>query len=198
MQGTMWRSLGLSAVACLLLVLGAGCSAESKLASNSDLSGGLWTIAVNSSAFKQMEAIPEKYAADGMNTSPPLKWSKGPNLLKEWALIVQDADEKLEDGYPATLWSVYRIPANVTELPEGASKSMSYPQGKNYKGENGYVGPSAKPGKRHRIYFQVFALDEPQDIPAGADRETIRKLFKGHVLSKGILIGTYTGPEEKK
>src|SRR5437867_3429960 len=104
---------------CAMLGLSlAGCSAESKLASNSDLSGGLWGVALHSAAFKHMEAIPEKYTQEGMNLSPPLNWSKGPSLLKEWALIVEDADAKMPDGRPAAHWMVYKIPASVTELPE--------------------------------------------------------------------------------
>jgi len=184
--------MGLAAVGFLLLVgVGSGCSAEGKLASNSELSGGLWTVAVNSSAFKQGEAIPEKYTADGMNVSPPLKWSKGPSGLKEWVLIVQDADAKGKEGFPASHWSVFKIPGNVTELPEGASKTIKYPQGVNYEGGTGYAGPNATGSKPHRYYFQLFAVDADQDIANGATREQIIKNFKGHVLSKGILMGTY-------
>jgi len=192
MQGNTWRWMGLAAFGMLLTIgVGAGCSAEGKLASNSELSGGLWTVAVSSSAFKHGEAIPEKYTADGLNISPPLKWSKGPSGLKQWALIVQDADAKMTGGYPATHWAVYQIPASVTEFPEAASKSIKYPQGKNYLGEAAYAGPNA-PGKPHRYYFQLFALDAEQTIPNGATREVVLNTFKGHVLSKGILMGTYS------
>ena len=197
MQGNTWRWMGLAAFGMLLtLGVGAGCSAEGKLASNSELSGGLWTVAVNSSAFKNGEAIPEKYAADGMNISPPLKWSKGPSGLKQWVLIVQDADAKVKEGYPATHWAVFQIPANVTELPEGASKTIKYPQGKNYEGGVGYAGPNPSGDKPHRYYFQLFALDTEQDIPNGATRAEVIQNFKGHVLSKGYLIGTYAKPSK--
>jgi Raf kinase inhibitor-like YbhB/YbcL family protein len=192
MQGFMWRGMGMAAVGCLLLFVGVGCSAEGKLAANSELSGGLWTVGVSSTAFKHGEAIPEKYTAEGMNISPPLKWSRGPSGLREWILVVQDADAKAKEGYPATHWAVFKIPANVTEFPEGASKSIKYPQGRNYLGEANYAGPNPPGGKVHRYYFQLFAVDADQDIPAGATREQVIKNFKGHVLSKGWLMGTYS------
>ena len=196
MQAMMRRLAGMAAVCVLGSVV--GCNAESKLASNSELAGGLWTVSIKSSAFKNSEAIPERYTQDGANMSPPLSWSKGPSGLKEWALIVQDPDAKTKEGYPETNWAVYKIPADVTELPEGASRTLKNPQGLNFNGEVGYAGPKPPPGKTHRYFFQLFALDTVQDIPNGADRATVKEKFKGHVLSQGLLIGTYTGPEEKK
>jgi Raf kinase inhibitor-like YbhB/YbcL family protein len=170
-----------------------GCgSAANKLAMNSDLTGGLYGLSVTSTAFANNSPIPERYTADGMDISPPLKWGKGPNLTKEFALIVEDADARGAKGRPACHWMVYKIPADVTELPEAASRNLLYPQGKSYLGESGYAGPNPpRGGKPHRYYFQVFALDTEQDWPPGADRDTIRQMFKGHVLSKGMLIGTY-------
>jgi Raf kinase inhibitor-like YbhB/YbcL family protein len=191
MQLKMWRGLATSALGCLILALGVGCSAEGKLAANSELSGGLWTVPVSSSAFRQGEAIPAKYTADGQNISPPLKWSRGPSGVKEWILVVQDADAKGPNDYPLSQWSVFKIPASVTEFPEGASKMIKYPQGKNYLGEAAYAGPNPPGGKVHRYYFQLFAVDADQDIPNGATRDYITSHFKGHVLSKGWLMGTY-------
>lgn len=178
----------------------AGCSAESKLASKSALSGGLWTVKVQSPAFKHEGEIPEKYTQEGMNVSPPLKWSAGPAGVKEWVVIVEDADNKVtggaEKGRPTLHWMVYGIPGNVHELPEGAASQVTYLQGKNYKGETGYAGPMPPPGKKHRYYFQVFALDSEQSFAPGMTRTQLAEKFKGNVLSKGQLIGTYTLPSD--
>ena len=180
-------------VSVVVLVL-CGCSAKNKLAINSDLTGGLYGIKVTSPAFVDGGAIPERYTADGMDLSPPLKWSKGTNLTKEFAPIIEDADAKMphdKKGRPAVHWFLYKIPADVTELPEGVSRNTTFLQGKNYLGETGYAGPQPPPGKLHHYHVQVFALDTEQDWPAGADRDTIRGMMKGHVLSKGELVGTY-------
>ena len=177
-----------------------GCSAEGKLASRGELSGGLWTVKVSSPAFEHQGEIPELYTRDGLNLSPPLKWSAGPAGLKEWVLIVEDADATARSGpgkgRPLCHWLVYKIPAHVTELPERASEDMKYSQGRNYTGETGYAGPNPPKGKKHRYYFQLFALDEVQDFAPGLDGAELVKQFKGHVLSKGQLIGTYTSPKE--
>jgi Raf kinase inhibitor-like YbhB/YbcL family protein len=196
MNGTTLRALLL--VSAALSVVGCGSSAN-KLAINSDLTGGLYGLMVSSPAFQNNGPIPARYTADGMDVSPPLKWGKGPNLTKEFAIIVEDADAKQpgdKKGRPAIHWMVYRVPADVTELPEAASRNMTFAQGKNYEGDSGYAGPNPPPGsKPHRYYFQVFALDTEQEWPDNADRETIRSTFKGHVLSKGMLVGTYQAEE---
>jgi Raf kinase inhibitor-like YbhB/YbcL family protein len=189
--------IAVAAVCLGLSLVTVGCSAEGKLASNSELSGGLWGVSLTSTAFKSMEVIPEKYTQDGTNVSPPLKWSKGPSGVKEWVLIVEDADHKADDkDRPAVHWAVFKIPGNVTELPEGASRNMTHPQGKNYLGESGYAGPKLQGDKPHRYFFQIFALDTVQNLPAGADREMVKKNLQGYVLSKGQLVGMYPAPKE--
>lgn len=194
------RNLIVPAMALVWAALLGGCSAESKLASKSTLSGGLWSVKVQSPAFEHEGEIPEKYTQEGMNVSPPLKWSAGPSGVKEWVLIVEDADRQVsegpEKGRPMLHWMVYGIPGNVTELPEGAASQMKYMQGKNSSGENSYAGPMPLPGKKHRYFFQVFALDTEQDFSPGMTRLELAEKFKGNVLSKGQLVGTYILPED--
>src|SRR4051794_32747386 len=97
---------------CIIGTAAGGCSSESKLASNSDLSGGLWSLSVNSPAFNSDGMIPVKYTADGENVSPPLTWSGGPSGTREFILIVQDPDAP--GDFPYLHWFVYRIPATMT------------------------------------------------------------------------------------
>jgi Raf kinase inhibitor-like YbhB/YbcL family protein len=200
MRNTFQSGLALVVVVATSALFSGGCSAESKLASRSAMSGGLWTVKVTSPAFNNAEAIPEKYTQEGLNISPPLKWTAGPSGVREWAVVIEDADATYKDGpnkgLPLVHWAVYKIPGNVTELAEGAASSIQYPQGKNYLGENNYAGPKPPPGKKHRYFIQVFALDSEQEFSAGMDRHEIKKKFKGFVLSKGQLVGTYTSPKE--
>lgn len=190
-------------VLCLLILLlgvGGGCSLESKLASNSDLSGGLSAMQIRSPAFRDDHEIPKKFTAEGENISPPIRWSKGPSGVKEFLLIVEDVDAKTphdREGRPAVHWMVYNIPASVTELPEGASRGMTLPEGKNYLGDYAYAGPKPPKGKKHTYYFQIFALDTVQNFPPGLDRDGLAKLFVGNVLTKGVVTGTYGGEPEK-
>ena len=182
------RSISLGFQIFIIFAL-AGCSSDSKLATNSDLSGGLWSISVSSPAFNNMGMIPVKYTQDGENVSPPLAWSKGPGGTKEFVLVIEDPDAP--GDFPYLHWFVYRIPVTRNQLAEGASSDASLMQGKNYLGKVGYAAPKPPPGKTHRYFFEVFALDTPQDWPEGMERSMVRARFKGHVLAKGQLIGQY-------
>ena len=195
MRNTFW--FGAVLVVAALGVVG-GCKSDLRLASRSALSGGMWTVKIQSSAFQDSQPIPAKYTQEGENLSPPLKWSKGPSGLKEWILIVEDADTRIDgDGNPAVHWMAYKIPGSVTELPEGAATAAKFAQGKNYLGENGYAGPIASE-KRHRYFFQIFAVDTEQTFAPGITRAELAKQLKGFVLSKGMLIGTYQSPAKQK
>jgi hypothetical protein len=59
-----------AALAVVVAGFGFGCgSSERKLANRMELSGGLNTILVSSSAFRDDNPVPRKYTADGENVS---------------------------------------------------------------------------------------------------------------------------------
>lgn len=174
-----------------LLTALVGCNDnEKKLAGASESSGGLWSLTFGSPTFRNGEAIPKKYTVDGENISPPLKWSAGPDKTREFVLIVEDPDVKAKE--PFVHWVAYHIPATSRGLPEGAGSGTSATQGKNSKGLAGYVGPEPSPGKLNRYMFQLFAVDAPLEVDAaGADKAAVLRQMEGHVLAKGMYIGTY-------
>jgi Raf kinase inhibitor-like YbhB/YbcL family protein len=99
---------------------------------------------------------------------------------------------------PFVHWIVYGMPANQTRLPPGASSAMggstspaNMIQGANSKGSNSYDGPEPPPGKAHRYYFELFALDAAIILPAGATKEQVVAAMNGHTLTEGILMGKY-------
>ena len=55
-------------------------------------------LTVTSTAFKQMQPIPEAYTCDGADRSPPLSWSDPPASAKSMALICDNPDA------PRTTW----------------------------------------------------------------------------------------------
>ncbi len=149
---------------------------------------------VTSSAFQDGETIPREYTADGKNISPPLAWKGAPGNTESYALICEDPDA------PAGTWIhwlLYGIPAGVHELPAAASPGGTLPEGaregKNSFGKLGYGGPAPPPGKVHRYYFNVYALDLPHDQapPAGVGKQQLEGILKGHILAKGQLMGKY-------
>lgn len=138
---------------------------------------------VTSAAFKNNEPIPSEYTCDGVETAPPLSWSKVPAGTKSIAILVDDPDAPKGTF---THWLVTGIPATTTTitgaLPEGAVA------GKNDKGATGYAGP-CPPSGRHHYQFHVYALDIK--LPKAMTRNGFLSAVNGHILATGKLVGTY-------
>jgi len=150
------------------------------------------TIEVVSSAFDNGEFIPEIYTCDGEDISPDLKWSGYPSNTESFVLIMDDPDAPIGTF---THWVVYDIPKNVNAFPENFPKVPEVDgikQGITDFRRVGYGGPCPPPGKPHRYFIKVFALDIPSlGLPAGATRSQVESKMKGQVLSKGHLMGLY-------
>jgi Raf kinase inhibitor-like YbhB/YbcL family protein len=64
-------------------------------------------------------------------------------------------------------------------------------QGRNDFKRIGYGGPCPPPGKPHRYFFKLYALDTRLDLKAGTSRNEVESAMKGHVLSQTELMGIY-------
>ena len=146
--------------------------------------------------------------ADERKPSPPFAGSQFPTLPRQkqpWAppetksFAVTCHDPDAPTGSAFWHWVVFDIPADVTELPQGAgSGSMKgLPKGakhaRNDTGQPGYLGPAPPPGHGdHRYVFTVHALKEPQ---LGVD-ETATPAFVGfnltfNTVARGSVIPVY-------
>ena len=144
-------------------------------------------ITLTSSAFQEGAAIPARYTCEGADISPPLAWSGAPSGTKAFALINDDPDA------PAGTWVhwvLFNVPGGVTHLPEGAELSGAL-QGRNDSRKNGYSGPCPPPGKPHRYFFKLYALDAPLPLKPGATKADVEKAMQGHVLAETQLMGTF-------
>ena len=70
-------------------------------------------------------------------------------------------------------------------LPSGAK------QGKNDFSKIGYGGPAPPPGKPHRYYFKLYALDASLSLAPGATKKQVLAAMTGHVLAEATLLGKY-------
>jgi len=152
------------------------------------------TFEVTSSAFGHGQPIPAEYTKD---RSPDLEWPRGPEGCVSFALVCDDPDAPTNE--PFVHWVIFDIPADATGLPEGVSRKAKPPeakgavQGTNSFGRLGYDGPAPPPGHgTHHYRFQLYALDRILDLQAGCTKADLLRALKGHVLSKGELIGTYS------
>ena len=150
------------------------------------------TISVKSSAFANMQMIPDKYTDYFDKISPQISWSSAPKTAKSFVVMVEDPDASLK---PVTHWIVANIPANMTNLSENMPKtemSGGALQGGNITGKIGYYGPHPPPAdKPHAYHFQVFALDTMLDLPSGFNRQALLDKMKNHVVAKGEIVGMY-------
>ena len=121
-----------------------------------------------------------------------VKVSGVPPAAKSLALICDDPDA------PAGTWVhwvIYDLPPATAGLAEGVAKSPELAngakQGVNDYKRTGYGGPAPPPGKPHRYFFKLYALDARLDVKAGASRNELELAMKRHVLSQTELMGTY-------
>ena len=150
------------------------------------------TVELTSPAFEDGGTIPSKYTCDGADVSPPLEWSNVPEDAKSFALICDDPDAPMGTWVH---WVLYGLPADTTSLPEGVPADEAIGgvalQGTNDFKRIGYGGPCPPPGKPHRYFFKLYALDTELDLKPGAKKKDLEKAMKGHVLAQGQLVGRY-------
>jgi Raf kinase inhibitor-like YbhB/YbcL family protein len=149
-------------------------------------------ITVTSPAFSPGTTIPQFHTCDGQDFSPELAWHGVPAGTRSLALICDDPDAP---GGDWVHWVVFNIPPVVERLAGGidgrAEITPGGRQGRNDFGRLGYGGPCPPPGKPHRYFFRIYALDTALDLPPGTTRDELRAAMKGHVLAEGGLMGTY-------
>jgi len=150
------------------------------------------SITVTSSAFKEGESIPVEYTEDGEDVSPPLRWTNPPAGVKTFALICEDPDAPRGTF---THWVLFDLPADTRELKEAIPDEPVLPdgatQGMNDFKKAGYAGPAPPPGKPHRYFFRLYALDHKLALPPRAVVRELRDEMEGHILDEGHLMGTY-------
>jgi Raf kinase inhibitor-like YbhB/YbcL family protein len=143
------------------------------------------------SAFAPGQPIPQKFTCQGDDVSPALSWSGAPANTKSFALIADDPDAPVGTWVH---WVFYNLPAQTHSLPEGVPKSdhaQNAVQGTNDFKKMGYGGPCPPPGKPHRYFFKLYALDATLNLPPGATKADIEHAMQGHILAHAELIGTY-------
>lgn len=150
------------------------------------------TFSLVSPAFQEGEPIPVRYTCEGPDVSPPLEWNQVPEGTKAFALICDDPDAPVGVWVH---WVIYNIPSTMKALPEGIAKGDRWKepiaQGKNDFRFNGYGGPCPPPGKPHRYYFRLYALDEATGFPPGLTKKELLDKIKGHIIGEAVLMGTY-------
>lgn len=184
----MWRrTIAVVALGCSL----AGCSDDDRpafLAGAERMPDG---ITVSSTAFDAGQPIPEVYSCEGENVPPPLAWTGVPDEATELALVVEDPDAPDETFVH---WLVVGIDPSTTALtgtepPPGAQVLPGSSDNPTY------IGPCPPDNDGdHRYYFQVYALDGPVDLDAGAPPLAGVKAVREAAVAGGYVEGTFSRP----
>ncbi len=147
---------------------------------------------LTSTAFEPGKRIPTRYTCDGEDLSPPLSWKGIPEGTRSLVLVVEDPDAPRGTFVH---WIIYDIPPDLPGLPEGVPRQRELEngalQGINDFGVIGYRGPCPPPGKPHRYFFILRALDTVLHLDPGTTRAELEEALKGHVLGETKLMGTY-------
>jgi Raf kinase inhibitor-like YbhB/YbcL family protein len=177
-------------VAAFALLAGSSSAASSR--ARFDDKGGTMAFAISSPSFENGANIPKKFTCDGADVSPELHWSSPPAGTQSFALIADDPDAPVGTW---THWVLFDLPAETTSLPENVPKVDELPtggrQGRNDFRKIGYGGPCPPPGKPHRYFFKLYALDKKLNLKPGASKQEVEQAMQGHILAKTELMGKY-------
>ena len=150
------------------------------------------SLQLSSTAFSNSGTIPKKYTCDGPDVSPALVWSGAPAGTQAFALIADDPDAPVGTWVH---WVLYNAPSSAHEFAEGMRKDEQLPdgtlQGRNDFRKIGYGGPCPPPGKPHRYFFKLYALDAKLNLKPGASKADVESAMKGHILAQAEWMGRY-------
>ena len=181
----MRRTIAL-ALPCSFLLLAVACR------SGHASGGAAMKLELSSNSFSSGGNIPRQFTCDAEDRSPELHWSKPPDGTRSIALIADDPDAPVGTWVH---WVLFNLPPDTQSLPEGVPKTDSLEngasQGTNDFGNVGYGGPCPPPGKPHRYFFKLYALDSPLSLKAGAKKADVERSMKGHILAQGECMGRY-------
>jgi Raf kinase inhibitor-like YbhB/YbcL family protein len=193
--GKRERTWQVVATAVAILVFALVLASYSRLfarASSSPNGDNAMSLTISSPSFANGGDIAKKFTCDGADVSPQFAWNGPPAGTQTFALLADDPDAPVGNWNHWTLWD---LPASSRGLPEGVSKEARLPdgsqQGMNDFHKTGYNGPCPPPGKPHRYYFKLFALDAKLDLKSGAGKRELEAAMKGHVLAQGEWMGRY-------
>jgi Raf kinase inhibitor-like YbhB/YbcL family protein len=144
-------------------------------------------LSISSPDVDGLARFDDRFAYDKGNEVPRLTISGVPEEAVELAVICHDPDAPLPHGY--THWTLYGIPADVTEL--GSDADETYRAGPNDYGEQGWGGPYPPPGHGdHHYYFWVYALSRPVD--GTPTRREFLDTYGDAIVEQNRMVATYS------
>ena len=136
--------------------------------------------------------IPNRFTCSGEDRSPMLEWKDAPTGTESFALIADDPDA------PAGTWVhwvIFNIPKDARSLHGGFERTEQLAdgtrQGQNDFRKIGYNGPCPPPGRPHRYFFKLYALNAKLSLNPGATKGSVEQAMQGRVLGHAEWMGKY-------
>ena len=146
---------------------------------------------VTSSSVAEGGKFDKRHTCKGEDRSIALTWSGAPGGTQAYAIIMDDPDARSVAGYTWVHWNVFNIPAEVTDVAEGAAIPGASVALNHFKRRD-YGGPCPPRGS-HKYFTAVYALSAPFDEAPGGPltRETFEKEFANRILAKAELSANF-------
>ena len=149
-------------------------------------------IELKTTSFTPGGFIPKRFTCEAADISPALTWTGPPAGTESFAIIEDDPDAP---SGTFVHWLVYDLPAAYRQLTEGLSRNEQMPgggrQGTNDFSRTGYSGPCPPPGRPHRYFIRLYALDAKLNLRPAATRRELEAAMQGHILAQAELMGRY-------
>jgi Raf kinase inhibitor-like YbhB/YbcL family protein len=149
-------------------------------------------IELKTTSFTPDGFIPKRFTCEAADVSPALAWTDPPLGTQSFAIIEDDPDAP---SGTFVHWLVYDLPAAYRKLPEALSRNNQMPgggrQGINDFSRTGYSGPCPPPGRPHRYFIRLYALDTILNLRPAATRKELDAATQGHILAQAELMGRF-------
>jgi Raf kinase inhibitor-like YbhB/YbcL family protein len=119
-------------------------------------------VRLNSTAFADGSAIPQRFSYDGDDVPPPLSWSDVPTGTRSFVLLCDDPDAPAGTWHH---WAAFDIPSTVSALAEHAASDAEkggFKQAVNDFRRPGYGGPC--PPRGHGRIIIIFGCSRCRAI----------------------------------
>jgi Raf kinase inhibitor-like YbhB/YbcL family protein len=149
-------------------------------------------IELKTTSFTPGGSIPKRFTCEAADVSPALAWTDPPLGTRSFAIIEDDPDAP---SGTFVHWVVYDLPAAYRKLPEALSGNDQMPdggrQGTNDFSRTGYSGPCPPPGRPHRYFIRLYAVDAILNLRPAATRKELDAAMQGHILAQAELMGRF-------
>jgi len=152
-------------------------------------------LSISSPVLADGGTLPERYTCEGEGVSPPLSVDSRPDPTAALAVV---AEADLGVFNKPLFWVAWNVPPDAEQIPEAVPRTETVDgldgahQSSQLGTDPGYNPPCPPLGRETTLLFDVFALEEPLDVGAGAPAETAEEAVSRGQLASTRLSVTYT------